>query len=107
MTAINKMRERVKVYRIEKSGPDNIGGVTTTKTLLGTFWARVENDRGVRYEGDRTIKNSMPVKITMRANSSNITVEDLIEYNNKDYTISSVIIDEEKRFTICQAQGLR
>ncbi len=99
---INQMRERVKIYDISESAPDNIGGVKVDRVLVGSFWAKVEHFAGSRVEQNRGVATTTPTQITIRSGSYGITTKNLIEHKNTEYTISSVVVDELKRFTICQ-----
>ena len=96
------MRSRIKIFEISNSAPDNIGGFSTNRVLVGTFWARVEHFAGSRVEQDRGIVTTTPTQITIRSGSYGITTKNLIEHKSTEYTISSVVVDEKKRFTVCQ-----
>jgi len=98
---VNKLRERVNIYEVT-GVPDGVGGLTPTKTLVTTCWARIEQKQGARVDGDRNVHNTRPTQITMRSGSYAITNDNIIEHNGQEYTISSILIDEVKRFTIVQ-----
>lgn len=102
MTAIGKMRFKVKVYTITQGQPDGIGGYTTTKDLSGTFWAAVKENNGSRTGQDNTVINRTALTVTMRTGSFDLTTENIIEYNGIDLTINSITKDPLSRFTVCE-----
>lgn len=92
---IGKFTKRVKIYEITPGVSDGIGGTTTVKTLVKTCWAQVEQLQQSKAEG-QILK---PIEINIRAGSYELTTENLIEYNNQDYTVLSIATDPKKRIT--------
>ena len=95
---INKLRNRISLYEIGYT-EDGMGGGSSTLSLITLLWARIERQDGGRVqEGDMLI-TTKPVIITLRAGTYQVTTNNIIRFNNKDFTISSVAYDERNRFT--------
>ena len=99
MSRIGQMRERVKIYEVTGI-PDNIGGETTTRTLVMECWAKVEEQGDTSTDG----RSQSTVKMYVRDNSYSITLKHLIEWRSNDYKPTSLVHDEKKRITTLQCQ---
>lgn len=102
---IGKMRERVKVYEYVVDSQDALGGQNTTKTLMGEFWANVEQSTGTRESYNQTVYNKGPYTVTMRTGSYAITPNNILEFEGTELTIQSIVTDPLKRYTIAQCQA--
>jgi len=105
MASINKLRERIGIYKIEADQPDGIGGSTIIRTLEMTVWARVERLTGARALDMQRVDNTTPYRATMRAGSYDLTVDNILDWNGQELTIVNVVKDEVNRFTIAMCNG--
>jgi hypothetical protein len=76
-----------------------MGGSSPTTTLVTELWARIERGDGSRVQEGDLLNTTKPVVITLRAGTYQVTTNNVIRFNNKDFTISSVAYDERNRFT--------
>jgi len=95
---INRLRNRVGLYALTYTS-DGMGGSTKTATLVATLWARIEREDGSRIQEGDMLNTTKPVIITLRAGTYQVTTDNIIRFNDKDFTIHSVAYDERNRFT--------
>ena len=102
---IGAMRERVKVWEVQRQQPDGIGGYLTTKVFVGEYWAKVDPGTGGRTNEQQSVYNRIPYQITMRAGTYNITANNLLEWKGQELTVTNVDRDERRRYTIVNCAG--
>jgi head-tail adaptor len=103
MTRIAKLRQRITILEVIQNAPDGIGGVTTTKSSIGEFWARVERTSGSRTEQGGAAEYKAPVKITIRSGAVEVSTKHLIRFEGIEYTVTNVNKDEVNRLTTVNA----
>jgi len=99
---VNQLRNRVKIYEIGYVS-DGMGGGSKASSYILDMWARIERNDGSRFQEGDMLTTTKPVIITLRAGAYQITTNNLIRFNGREFTISSVAYDERNRFTTCVA----
>lgn len=86
---IGAMRDRVEAYTLTKVS-NGRGGWTHQETLLGTFWAKIEDLNARNIVQFRQGDLNTNTQITMRANPS-ITRESVFYARGKKYLIEEIL----------------
>ncbi len=95
---IGKLRKRITILKTTYT-PDGIGGQIPSQIADKVLWCESTMLEGYRAEQFRHIHNGQPVEFVIRTKSYPITTENIIEWDNIQYTIHSIITDPIKKLT--------